>query len=247
MQNNTQTTKKWSVKKKILVSVCIFVGLGLSLISGILQFAAATVSCGKLPVAASSFAAGYSYIAPGDTGYGPNPFNNHYFCSAEQAKSAGYHHSPLTAAGAKEQANEFKHQQDKERFTPEKIDFIAYTPTSLPVRFTKDNMTVQSYGGPQEVFQYLKTGELSMATMRQAKFADDSSYWVCHYDACSEIGKDAAGHVIYKSHSDNNGSIFWGIKVGSTFFNIEAESRAQMTDAEATQIFNSLVPASTKL
>jgi hypothetical protein len=57
-------------------------------------FEAATIKCGHEPVIATNFAAGYSYTLPGDAGYGPNMFNNTYYCSAADAEAAGYRRLP---------------------------------------------------------------------------------------------------------------------------------------------------------
>lgn len=51
------------------------------------------VRCGKLPITASKFAAGYDYMLPGDYGY-LGLFNESHFCSESEAKDSGYHRTP---------------------------------------------------------------------------------------------------------------------------------------------------------
>lgn len=70
----------------LLGSLVFLAGIG----SGVLQYSLAAVGCMKAPVAASSFMAGYSYDLPGDSGYGPSPFNE-YYCSEQEAIKAGFH------------------------------------------------------------------------------------------------------------------------------------------------------------
>jgi len=74
--------KKRLYRKTIILTVTATVILLLvGILSGVLPFALNTVSCGKLPVIASTFAASDSYKTPGDPGYGPGPFNTVFFCS----------------------------------------------------------------------------------------------------------------------------------------------------------------------
>jgi hypothetical protein len=53
------------------------------------------VKCGGPPVAATDFAAAYSYNRPGDKYYGLSPYISQYFCTEAEAKAAGYHHNRL--------------------------------------------------------------------------------------------------------------------------------------------------------
>jgi hypothetical protein len=54
-------------------------------------------SCGRKPVIASKFAAGYWYALPSDPHYDPGIFPMlmpEYFCTQTDAKAHGYHHAP---------------------------------------------------------------------------------------------------------------------------------------------------------
>lgn len=59
---------------------------------------AATAGCGRVPVAATTFAAADSYDLPGeryyDVGFWPLIVPE-YYCTEQQAKDAGFHHNPL--------------------------------------------------------------------------------------------------------------------------------------------------------
>jgi hypothetical protein len=59
-------------RKKILLIVIVTVVLLIAgLVTGVLPFALNTISCGKLPVVGSTFAASYTYKVPGDPGVWP--------------------------------------------------------------------------------------------------------------------------------------------------------------------------------
>ena len=87
-----QTKKRTNRLKTILLVTAAVVLLVVGMLSGVLPFLLNTVSCGKLPLVASRFAAAYSYKVPGDPGYGPGLFNYDFFCSQEEAERAGFHH-----------------------------------------------------------------------------------------------------------------------------------------------------------
>jgi hypothetical protein len=78
--------------KLILIVTAVVILLVVGILSGVLPFALNTLSCGRLPVIASTFAAAYSYKVPADPGYGPGPFYTVFFCSKEEAERTGFHH-----------------------------------------------------------------------------------------------------------------------------------------------------------
>jgi len=90
MSRQPKTRLSW--QKVILIGAAVVILLVVGILSGVLPFALNTVTCGKLPVIASTFAASYSYKVPGDPGYGPGLFNYVFFCSKEEAERAGFHH-----------------------------------------------------------------------------------------------------------------------------------------------------------
>ena len=54
-------------------------------------------TCGRQPVIASKFAAGYSYTLPGDRDYQPGLFPvimPVYFCTESEAQAQGFHRAP---------------------------------------------------------------------------------------------------------------------------------------------------------
>jgi hypothetical protein len=194
----------------------------------------------RLPVAATKFAAAYSYELPGEPLYGPSPFNE-YFCTEQQAKNAGFRHSVLTPAGRQEQQAELD-QQDG--YVANKSDFITYSPTFVPARFTKGDMVMLQIHGEKQVTQKLSTGSSDMALMRQALQTPISmDEWLCHGAACKVIGSDSHGRQVYKWHKTYIKTTYWGVLLDKTYFQIEAEDSANMTDQEAIQILGSLAPA----
>ncbi|RJL23208.1 hypothetical protein D5H75_33060 [Bailinhaonella thermotolerans] len=50
------------------------------------------IRCGGLPVVATGFAAAMSYNVPGDEDYAVTPFDETFFCTEKEAKTAGYDH-----------------------------------------------------------------------------------------------------------------------------------------------------------
>lgn len=65
-------------------------------VTGLLPYGIAFARCLKPPISASTFAASYSYKIPSDYGYGPDPFVSAYYCSPDEAESAGFHRTPLS-------------------------------------------------------------------------------------------------------------------------------------------------------
>ncbi len=61
-----------------------------------IPFLVVTARCGHQPVIASNFASSYSYVEPGDPGYGPSLLDtpDHYFCTSAEAEAHGYRRIP---------------------------------------------------------------------------------------------------------------------------------------------------------
>jgi len=72
------------------------VGFGVLLVvpgaSIMARFLVAAVRFGRLPVVATNFAAGFTYVVPGDERYEVTPFDTHLFRTADAAEAAGFHH-----------------------------------------------------------------------------------------------------------------------------------------------------------
>ena len=76
----------------IIFFVCYVISLQVPFISPFTKFPLYIAKCGKLPVMASKFAAGYYYILPSSRSYGVNAVMDSYFCSEDEAKKAGFSH-----------------------------------------------------------------------------------------------------------------------------------------------------------
>lgn len=75
--------------------VVYLVALVLPLASGMARYPLYVVRCRHLPLVGTTFAAGYSYTAPDSPNYAVTPFDDHFFCSREEAAAAGFHESPI--------------------------------------------------------------------------------------------------------------------------------------------------------
>jgi hypothetical protein len=92
-QNLPQTSKQNKLKTKIIIGVGI--GLVLYIILMLLpftgpyfQYPVHMVRCLKLPVIASDYTD--NYYLPGMPAYKVTPVDNHFYCTEEEAKSAGF-------------------------------------------------------------------------------------------------------------------------------------------------------------
>lgn len=237
-----QKKKMFSLMQKIALIVVGVILLGAGLITGYLQFGIATVVCLKPPVAATTFAAAYSYELPGEPLYGPSPFNQ-YYCNERDAKNAGFRHSVLTPAGEKEQQQE---TNQLDGVTADTSDFAVYSPTSIPTGFTKeDPQTLHIHGEPQVQWK-LQSGSSEVGRLLQGKQTPVSMhYWVCFGagTACRVIATDSSGRQVYKYERKGVQLTLWGVLLDNkTYFQIEGEDKAGMTDQEAIQILGSLAP-----
>lgn len=83
--------KEEKIRKVVFITTGIIAGvLILNLFTGIFSYVYGFARCGKQPVAASRFMAGYHYYIPGENGYSVNAFME-YYCSVEEAEEAGFH------------------------------------------------------------------------------------------------------------------------------------------------------------
>lgn len=95
------TSRQPTLKRRIIGLGILAVGLAVSVPiawefdSPYIRYQQAVIACGHPPVIATNFAAGYTYDLPGDPGYGPNIFNDRYYCSTNDAEAAGYRRSPI--------------------------------------------------------------------------------------------------------------------------------------------------------
>lgn len=71
--------------------VVYLVALVTPLASGMAHYPLHIIRCGHLPVVGTTFAAGYTYTAPDSPKYAVTPFDDHFFCSREEASAAGFH------------------------------------------------------------------------------------------------------------------------------------------------------------
>src|SRR5947209_8728649 len=87
------------VKRRFVWTAGIIIGvytlsLCVPIISSYTKFPLYVIKCGKVPIAATDFAAASSYDTLGSKYYSLF-FVNRYFCSEVEAQEAGYHRNPL--------------------------------------------------------------------------------------------------------------------------------------------------------
>lgn len=75
--------------------VVYLIALVTPLASGMARYPLHVIRCRHLPLVASTFAAAYSYETPDSRRYSVSPFDDHFFCTREEASAAGFHESPL--------------------------------------------------------------------------------------------------------------------------------------------------------
>jgi hypothetical protein len=85
-----------ALPRAAVAATVVYLGLLVTpLASGMARFPLHIIRCGHLPVVATTFAAGMSYRAPDSPEYTVTPFDDHFFCSREEATAAGFHESPI--------------------------------------------------------------------------------------------------------------------------------------------------------
>lgn len=236
VQVKSKPQKKRSSKRAIIALASILVVLGFlaGIGSGVLQYALAAVGCMNAPVAASRFMAGYSYELPGDQGYGPGVFNE-YYCSEQEAKSAGFHPSPGTNA-AKKQDQEFERiREEEKRFSPEKLDYKVYVTTGVYEHRELEISSMGSNGINKQVFFTVRKNGYVVANIREGKVPNDYEVCIGAEDSCEVIGATVAGSPIKKQIA-NKDIITYGATIGGTFINISTDLSKQ----DVLDMFNSL-------
>jgi hypothetical protein len=82
--------------RAVVAAVVVYlVALVMPLASGMARYPLYIIRCGHLPVVGTTFAAGYTYMAPGGPEYMVTPFHDRFFCSCEEASAAGFHESSI--------------------------------------------------------------------------------------------------------------------------------------------------------
>lgn len=73
--------------------VIYLVLLVVPLASGMARYPLHVIRCGHLPLVGTTFAAGYTYTTPASPAYAVTPLDDRFFCSREEASSAGFRES----------------------------------------------------------------------------------------------------------------------------------------------------------
>lgn len=228
--------KKQSSKRAIIVLASILVILGFlaGTGSGVLQYALAAVGCMGAPVAASRFMAGYSYELPGDQGYGPGVFNE-YYCSEQEARSAGFHPSPGTDAAEKQDQEFERIREEEKRFSPEKLDYKVYVTTGVHEHRELEISSMGSSGVNKQVFFAVRKGGYVVANIREGKIPNDYEVCTGSEDSCEVIGATVMGSPIKKQIA-NKDIVTYGAAIDDTFINVSTD----LSEQDVLDIFNSL-------
>ncbi len=216
----------------ILGSLTVFALTG----SGVFHFAFATARCMKLPVATSSFMASYSYILPGEKGYGPG-ISTDYKCSEQEAKDAGFRHSTFTDAGAQSERSIQRNYEEEKRFGLDKIDFKVYIPTGSYTHGIMEISAMGSEGQNKQVFFPIKKDGYVITQAREGKIPNDYELCTGAEDYCTDIGTTTLGSTVKKQVA-NRDIVYYGAAIGSTFINLSKTE--ELDEKEVIDIFNSL-------
>ena len=244
--------KKKSKTKKILsrpaVAIAVIVVAALAyagafvtpLVSPYAQYPFYLLKCGHRPVITSTFMASRSYWTPEDEGYRVSALSGPYFCTREEAKSAGFRPSPWTEQGRKEAAQWDKEYDEKKRFSPEKISFQAYVPNLAGYEYTTPEL---GYSGSIEnqVFFTIKNKDGYVTRVREGEVGKDE------YESCSttkypfeDAGYDSSGRLIRRQSVENRlvSMQHYTMRIGTTYINLEnVDSHATIQDVQ--NIYNS--------
>lgn len=219
----------------IILIISMLAGFG----SGGIQYGIAMITCGRQPVAATNFAAAYTYDLPGDPLYSVSPFDT-YYCTEQAAISAGYQHSPLSPGGQAAAKAELQHEQEQAKFSPDKIPFTAYLPTQNG--YSAGDIRVQAMPGNQnQVFFAIKQNGSNVVGVREGLVGNEYQLCVDKKYACVTTGADAQGHIISRQTVPSHPApiVSYAISIGTTFITLEGVP-SDFTDATAATIFNSL-------
>jgi hypothetical protein len=231
-----------STSKRVFILSGAIVLLVVGMLSGVLPFAAAAVSCLKAPVIASKFAASYSYILPGEEGYGPDMFGKSYYCTQAQAEAAGYQHSPLTSGG---RAEERQRLEAEELAATKPLDFTLYSPTDPQYVYKYADIARARPGNVSSDFFSAKLfhDEKEIGTILMRKMGTERSLCDPVYYECAVIGTDSQGRQVKKvTKSKNNvGSRnIIGVQIENT--SIVVFSDAELAEQDVITFFGSLQP-----
>jgi hypothetical protein len=72
-------------------AVVYLVALVLPFTSTMARYPLHVLRCGHLPLVGTTFAAGFTYKAPGSPTYAVTPLDTHLFCTREEAAAKGFH------------------------------------------------------------------------------------------------------------------------------------------------------------
>lgn len=96
-QKKIHNDKKLSKDKRLAIigiAIAVYALLTVAPFTGpYFQYPLHMVRCMNLPVIASTYSE--SYNAPGEPYYSVSPLTNRFFCSVEEAKTAGFHRNKL--------------------------------------------------------------------------------------------------------------------------------------------------------
>src|SRR6266478_4671589 len=148
-----------------VIAVLVFVSVLSGIVSGWIPYSAALIKCGKKPIITSSFLESRTYLRPGDSGYGPRLFTDHYLCSEQEAVNLGYT-GPAGSLSNRQYLQRQAVADEAAVFAPNKISFVAYTPNYLPTGYTKGTPQIEDIHGKQ-VLQYLMIDNKSTILIRQ--------------------------------------------------------------------------------
>lgn len=233
---NTKKPKHKKAAITLLVSIIVllvfFAGMG----SGMLQYTMASIGCMRAPVTASRFMASNTYELPGEEGYGPDIFSE-YYCTEQQAKAAGFRHSPLTGEARVEAESQRQKWEEEKHFSPEKVDFKVYIPGSDGYTIGKAEISSMSATNKQVFFPIKKDG-YRVANAREGRVPNDYELCTGAQDSCEIVGTDIAGRQI-KKQTANRDIISYGTSIGDTFINLEAVS-SELTIQDVLTIFGSM-------
>lgn len=223
-----------------LITLGAFLLIAIGLGSGTLQLAVATVRCAGLPVQASDFMASSTYYLPGQSGYGPDIFNNYSYCTKEQVESAGYRPSILSEEAKQEAFAQQEARKEAERFSADKVSYQVYIP--VLEGYSVDQLRLSEIKGNQHTFMRIKKNGTVIGSIRELKH--DDNYNICigekkpNGSYCELIGNDTQGREInryFPRGLNNRTSNSVSIQLDGTGIILESDN-----DIEAVQLLSSL-------
>lgn len=231
--------KRRTTKRRIKVTtIIVIVLLGIGLITGHTTYGLALIRCGRLPVSASRFMAGYSYVLPGESYYSVGPFQE-YYCTQQEAQKAGFHHDPWTEGGKKEDQERRAKYNEERKFAISKLNFQFYVPNLLG--YTITDMHVDMIHSNIHAFYTIVKDGKNVGQVRELKKTDN--YNLCKStnpqdSYCKVIGHDAAGREVNREYI--NGvkgwkSYYTSINIGDTGIILSTDN-----NQEALKVFGAM-------